>query len=188
MQSAGPEGEDRILVYQRPTSTVLAVLDGAGNGGRGGRAADTALAGLRAAAQQSGFVDWRIALCEIDQHLHHIGEGGETTCVVVEIAPAGAFHGAAVGDSGAVMLPRGGMPRSLTGDQDRSRLGSGQCAPLRLRSQIMGQLLLATDGLLKYLPWSELKRAAAKGVDGLVNGARMRGGGWQDDVGAILVE
>lgn len=140
------------------------------------------------AAAQGGFVDWQRELREIDQLLAREGQGGETTCVVVELGDRRDIRGASVGDSGAVMISRGGAPVSLTGAQDRMRLGSGRCAPLRVQGQLMGQLLLATDGLLKYLPWSELKRAAARGVDGLVNGARMRSGGWQDDVGVILVE
>ena len=65
VESGGPN-EDRLLVERRGNRTVAVVCDGAGNGGRGGLAADLAIAELRQ-VWQAGFVDWVRALLAIDQ-------------------------------------------------------------------------------------------------------------------------
>jgi serine/threonine protein phosphatase PrpC len=67
----GGLNEDRILIEQRDKRTLAIVCDGAGNGGRGGLAADLAIGELRR-IWQSGFVDWVRALLAVDQLLNRL--------------------------------------------------------------------------------------------------------------------
>ncbi|MBS0367529.1 MAG: SpoIIE family protein phosphatase [Proteobacteria bacterium] len=184
---SGSAGEDRVLLEQHDGRTLAIVCDGAGNGGQGGRAADLAIAELKR-MWQAGFVDWVRALRSVDQLLKSQAQGGETTCVAVQISDDGEFRGASVGDSGAWMLRATGAVQDLTAQQDRARLGSGQAYPNPFKAQLMGRLVLASDGLLKYARSSDLRRCAARGVDALVDSVRLKSGSLPDDVAVILVE
>ena len=186
VESGGPN-EDRALVERRGQRTLAIICDGAGNGGRGGLAADLAVAEL-ARVWREGFVDWVRALLAVDQMLKREAHGGETTCVVVDIADDGQFRGASVGDSGAWMLSAGRTVRDLTANQDRARLGSGRAGPKLLKAQLIGRLLLATDGLLKYIRAADIHASAARGVDGLIDCVRLKNGALQDDVAVILLQ
>ncbi|HWG75791.1 MAG TPA: hypothetical protein VN660_03255 [Steroidobacteraceae bacterium] len=175
-------GEDRLLIERRGGSrTILAVCDGAGNGGRGGMAADMAIAGL---AGITGFLDCQRTLLALDQKIHHEAQGGETTCVLIEISDKGELRGASVGDSSAWMIPARGLPTELTGAQDRARLGSGRCAPRLFKTQLRGHLLIATDGL--RIPMVDLPHYSRRGIDALLERARLKSGTLTDDVAAIL--
>lgn len=184
---SGGLNEDRLLVQRRGERTIAIVCDGAGNGGRGALAAELALDELARIAQQ-GFADWVRALLAVDQLLKRQAQGGETTCVVVDISDAGEIRGASVGDSGAWMLPRSIPVRDLTAHQHRARLGSGQAHPVRFKTQLMGRLVLATDGLLKYIRAADLRTFAARGADALIDRVRLKSGELQDDVAVILLE
>ncbi len=184
---SGGKGEDRLLVERRGERTVAIICDGAGNGGRGALAAELAVAEL-ARIGQAGFADWVRALLAVDQLLKRRAQGGETTCVVVDISDDGECRGASVGDSGAWMLPRGSPVRDLTAHQHRARLGSGQTCPVRFKAQLMGQLVLATDGLFKYIRAPDIHSCAARGVDALIDSVRLKSGALQDDVAVILLQ
>ncbi len=80
--------EDRLLVERCGERTVAIICDGAGNGGRGALAAELAVAEL-ARIEQAGFADWWRALLAVDQMLKRQAQGGETTCVVVDISDDG---------------------------------------------------------------------------------------------------
>lgn len=179
--------EDRVLVERRGQRTLAIICDGAGNGGNGGLAADLAIAEL-ARVWREGFVDWMRALLAVDQLLKREAHGGETTCVVVDIADDGQFRGASVGDSGAWMLSAGRTVRDLTANQDRARLGSGRAGPKLLKAQLIGRLVLATDGLLKYIRPADIHASAARGVDALIDSVRLKNGALQDDVAVILLQ
>ena len=60
---------------------------------------------------------------------------------------------------GSLDAPPGSAVRDLTAHQDRARLGSGHARPVRFKAQLMGRLVLATDGLFKYLRAGELALA-----------------------------
>jgi serine/threonine protein phosphatase PrpC len=184
---SGGANEDRLLVERHDKRTVAIICDGAGNGGRGGMAADLAIAELSRIAQ-AGFTDWMRALLAVDQLLKRQAQGGETTCVVVDISDSGECRGASVGDSGAWMLPADGAVRDLTAHQDRARLGSGHAHPVRFKAQLMGRLVLATDGLFKYIRAADIRTCAARGVDALIDSVRLKSGALQDDVAVILLE
>src|SRR6185312_3318578 len=184
---SGGANEDRVLLERCGQRTLAIVCDGAGNGGRGGLAADLAVAEL-ARVWREGFVDWVRALLAVDQLLKREAQGGETTCVVVDISDDGQFRGASVGDSGAWMLSVARKVRDLTADQDRLRLGSGRAGPKLLKGQLIGRLVLATDGLLKYIRAADIHASAARGVDALIDGVRLKNGALQDDVAVILLQ
>lgn len=186
VESGGPN-EDRLVVERRGNRTVAIVCDGAGNGGRGGLAADLAIAELRR-VWQAGFVDWVRTLLAVDQLLKCEAQGGETTCVALEISHDGLCRGASVGDSGAWMFSRSSPLRDLTAHQDRSRLGSGRTHPMMFRTQLMGRMLLASDGLLKYARAADIRTCAARGVDALIDSVRLKSGALQDDIAVILLE
>jgi serine/threonine protein phosphatase PrpC len=185
---SGGANEDRLLVERHDKRTVAIICDGAGNGGRGGMAADLAIAEL-SRISQAGFTDWMRALLAVDQLLKRQAQGGETTCVVVDISDSGECRGASVGDSGAWMLPADGAVRDLTVQQDRARLGSGHAHPVRFKAQLMGRLVLATDGLFKYIRAADIRTCAARGVDALIDSVRLKSGAaLQDDVAVILLQ
>jgi hypothetical protein len=75
-----------------------------------------------------------------------------------------------------------------TAARARARLGSGQANPVPFKAQLMGQLVIGTDGLFKYTQLADLRARAQRGVDALVDGTRMPGGAFHDDVAVILVE
>ena len=184
---SGGANEDRLLVERGGKRTVAIICDGAGNSGRGGMAADLAIAEL-ARIGQAGFADWMRALLAVDQLLKHQAQGGETTCVVVDISDGGECRGASVGDSSALMFPASGGVRDLTELQSRTRLGSGQAHPVRFKAQLMRQLLLCSDGLTKYMQPADIRTRAARGVDALIDGVRLKSGALQDDVAVILLQ
>ena len=180
--------EDRLLVRRRGERTVAIVCDGAGNGGNGALAADLAINELARVIGQQGFIDWVPTLLGIDQLLKRQAQGGETTCVVVDISDNGEIRGASVGDSGAWMLPSRRPVVDLTANQDRARLGSGKAGPKRFQAQLLGRLLVATDGLLKYVRAADVRNYAARGVDALIDSVRLKSGALQDDVAVILLQ
>ena len=186
VESSGPN-EDRLLVERHGERTLAIVCDGAGNGGKGGVAAEVAIAELGRIGQTK-FSDWMRALLAVDQLLKRQAQGGECTCVVVEISDDGVCRGASAGDSEAWMLTAGGDVRNLTAHQSRTRLGSGQAHPVSFTTPLMGRLLLATDGLFKYAWAADIRTRAARGVDALIEGMRLKSGALQDDVAIILIE
>lgn len=184
---SGGSNEDRLLVARHSERTLAIVCDGAGNGGKGALAAELAVAEL-ARIGQAGFTDWMRALLAVDQLVKSQAQGGECTCVVVEISDNGAVRGASAGDSEAWMLTAGGEVRDLTAQQSRMRLGSGQVYPVSFKSQLMGRLVLATDGLFKYIRAADIRTCAARGVDALIDSVRLKSGALQDDVAVILLQ
>lgn len=186
VESAGAN-EDRLLVARHGERTLAIVCDGAGNGGKGGLAADLAIAEL-ARIGQAGFADWMSALLAVDQLVTSQAQGGECTCVVVEVSDSGEIRGASAGDSEAWMITASGKVHDLTAHQSRMRLGSGQAYPVRFKAQLMGRLVLGTDGLFKYIRPTDIRTFAARGVDALIESVRLRSGALQDDVAVILLQ
>jgi hypothetical protein len=53
----------------------------------------------------------------------------------------------------------------------------------------MGRLVLATDGLFKYIRAADIRTCAARGVDALIDSVRLKSGAaLQDDVAVILLQ
>ncbi|MBI4952305.1 MAG: protein phosphatase 2C family protein [Myxococcales bacterium] len=149
--------EDRLAVHHVRGGIVVVVADGAGGVSGGGEAAEVALHQVGAALAQPGlepFVSgsWVEVHREADREIERDGVAGETTCVVVAISDDGQLVGASCGDSGALVVERGGAADDLTRDQHRKRrLGTGRAVPVAFeRATLRGTLVVATDGLLAY--------------------------------------
>lgn len=97
---------------RRGQPTVAMVCDGAGNGGRGGLAAELATTEL-GRAWQAGFVDWVRVLLAADQLLKQEAHGGEIPALSLRFRHDGQCRGASVGDSGAWMVSRSSSVRDL---------------------------------------------------------------------------
>src|SRR5450759_1094076 len=90
VESGGPN-EDRLLVERHGERTLAIVCDGAGNGGKGAVAAELTVAEL-ARIGRVKFTDWMRALLAVDQLVKNQAQGGECTCVVVEISDLSLIH------------------------------------------------------------------------------------------------
>jgi serine/threonine protein phosphatase PrpC len=192
---AGSRNEDRLEITCSGARWTLVIADGAGGTTGGAQAAaqasvDLADRGLRDALDEGG---WCQTLRQLDEALASGGRPGETTAVVLQLID-GHLTGASVGDSGALLFSGAGVI-DLTGNQARKPLvGSGRCQPRGIaRQPWSGRLLLATDGLLAYVPWPVLVSTATRGsvqaaTEALVAAARLPSGGLQDDIALVLAE
>jgi len=100
--------------------------------------------------------------------------------------------GASVGDSGAWLLTPPDFV-DLTEDQNRKPLlGSGLAKPVAFGPySISGRLLVASDGLFKYVACERIRELAttlplASTAGALVDAARLPSGALQDDVAVIV--
>jgi serine/threonine protein phosphatase PrpC len=191
----GDRDEDRLAIRRTPTGVVVVVADGAGGVGGGAVAAQCVCDFVCGRPLEAGRSpeDWVSTLQAADRLMTTSREGGLTTVVVLEISGTVVF-GASVGDSGAWMIGPKGIV-DLTNQQLRKPLlGNGEALPVVFGPNFVdGRLLIATDGLLKYAPRTELaKRALARSVDdavaALVDSVRLRSGALQDDVAVVLLE
>ena len=187
-------GEDRIAEIRMPGRTLFVVADGAG-GAAGG--ADAAEAICRAT---SAYQDWRMPsdwagwLGRVDYEMSR-SRVGLAAAVVIEIWDDGRIVGASVGDCEAWMFGGGAASRSLTAGQSvKPLLGEGTARPVGFEARLgRGTLLIATDGLWKYMDRARISKATAirplgAACSALVGGVRLRSGALQDDVALVLAE
>ena len=186
--AAGSAGEDRAAVWPCNVGQVLVVADGAGGSGGGAAAAATVLATLQALPRSLPRIDCVQLLHQLDQQLLSIGE----TTAVIAVVQDGKVSGASVGDSGAWMIDATTLIDLTERQQRKPLLGSGAALPVEFGpSPFTGRLLLATDGLLKYVaPPRICELVRALGVDdagaALIAAARLPSGALWDDIGIIL--
>jgi len=194
LESSG-RGEDRVMVEYADGRTLIVVADGAGGTGNGAAAADIACTMVAAAFRRGGMStnSWVAELSAIDRNLLTAAPGGETTVVAVEV-DGSEVRGASVGDSGCWAIDSLGFV-DLTGSQSRKPLlGTGAAKPTGIGpTALPARLLVATDGLLKYCPRSEIDRIAGTGtpdsaVEELISRVRLRTGKFQDDVAIALCD
>lgn len=191
--AAGPCGQDRAEIIQHPQGVVLVVADGAGGTSGGDEAADTVITWVRAFANRTTdifeFKQWGALLTRIDQQI--AATNGQSTAVVASVTPSGIV-GASVGDSAAWLVNDSTIDDLTLRQSRKPLLGTGEACPVCFeRSAFHGTLLLASDGLIKYAPRDRIAEAAVSGEmesasQSLVDSARMRSGGLQDDVAVIL--
>ncbi|TKC99039.1 hypothetical protein E8A74_39465 [Polyangium fumosum] len=192
---AGSANEDRLEVSCRGRRWTLVVADGAG-GLSGG-----ALAARRAAEAASALgadmeltpAAWGEWLARLDQEMSADFKCGETTLVVVQVSGC-ELWGTSIGDSGALLVENGRVVELTAMQKRKPLLGSGAGTPTAIERQpLVGRLLLATDGLLKYLPRSRLSEVVLAGdvrsaVEALVDALKLPSGSFHDDVALILGE
>jgi len=193
VHAGGKELQDRAEVFWLGSKLVLILADGAG--GRSSRA-EAAEFVIRQAKQilhsadlsPNGLSEF---LKSIDRQMVADGNIGETTCVLT-VLWQNSIIGASVGDSGAWCVSPSGVD-DLTCRQGRKPfLGTGGANPIGFaRDALVGTLLMASDGLLKYTS-SECIAAAAlaanleNAAQNLIGLVRYASGALPDDVSVLL--
>jgi serine/threonine protein phosphatase PrpC len=187
-------GDDRVAEIRMPGRTLFVVADGAG-GAAGGADAAKAICGAASAYQDWRMPsDWAGWLTRIDREMSR-SRVGLAAAVVIEIWDDGRIVGASVGDCEAWMFGGDGASRSLMAGQSRKPLlGEGMAQPVGFQARLgRGTLLIATDGLWKYMKPARIAKAVAirpleAACTALVGGVRLKGGALQDDVAIVLAE
>ena len=187
---SGGRNEDRIEILRAGDQTILVVADGAGGISGGAQAAEVVCARIRSHVGEQR-TDWKEVLRETDSFLVKESFGGESTGVVAEVR-AGMIRGASVGDSGAWLITSEGTTNLTERQMRKPLIGSGNANPKGFGPvPLRGRLLLATDGLLKYVAWNDIADIGSQGtlddaVQALVTAARLPSGALQDDIAVVL--
>ena len=182
--AAGALNQDRAAVFERDGGLVVVLADGAGGTSGGDQAADA----LIAAVGDADDDDWERVLEALDADPRRRGNG-ETTAVIASVGAG--IYGTSVGDSGAWVILDGAID-VLTENQARKPLVGAGCMPVVFgRSQFVGTLLIASDGLFKYAKPADIARIAegpdlAVAACTLIELVRLDGGTVQDDVSIVL--
>ena len=178
-------GQDRATVIDGLHRTLVVVADGAGGVGDGAAAADAV---CRALADDA---DWATWLAQRDADLAARGTA-MAAAIALSISDAGDVRGASVGDCEALVFGDGEAV-NLTGCQVRKPLlGDGAAEPIAFGAPcVRGTLVIATDGLWKYLSGARIAefariRPLEAAVAALVDGVRLRSGALQDDVAIVV--
>lgn len=175
--------------------TVFVVADGAGGVAGGAIAAETICKAVADQCQLDIPNDWSRCLASVDRQMS--GSSGLTAAVVVEVRDDGSVVGASVGDCEAWVFIDG-TAINLTVEQVRKPLlGEGKASPVGFKRVCIPvkecSLVVATDGLWKYLDRASITKAVAlrplnMAVETLVEGVRMKNKALQDDVAIALIE
>ncbi|MFT3764579.1 MAG: protein phosphatase 2C domain-containing protein [Minicystis sp.] len=192
---AGSANEDRLELSCRGDRWTVVVADGAGGiagGAAAARSATDAMAAL-GANEELDADGWCEHLHRLDRALNADPRCGETTIVIVQMS-RGEIWGAAVGDSGALLVEPVGLVDLTVGQRRKPLVGSGVCRPSGIaRRALSGRILVATDGLLKYAPQETLGALARTGdvrttVEALIQAVTLPSGRLHDDVAVVLGE
>jgi serine/threonine protein phosphatase PrpC len=169
--------------------TLVVVVDGAGGVAGGAAAAELVCAEVEQACQAK-ISDWVACLEDVDRHL---AGRGQAAAVVAVIGDDGTVRGASVGDCQAWMFD-GALARELTAAQVRKPLlGEGPAVPVGFEGRLEGVLLVATDGLWKYVRRERVAEVVGallikEAAEALVDDVRLKSGALQDDVALAIVE
>jgi serine/threonine protein phosphatase PrpC len=187
-------GEDRIAAVRMANSSVFVVADGAGGVTGGAVAADVLCRAVVEQCRCGKVADWSEWLAQFDRSMAGSGTAGLAAAVVAEVADDGIVTGASVGDCEAWAFARG-EPLGLTSGQLRKPLlGEGKAMPVPFEARIgQGTLIIATDGLWKYMSRDRIAKAAAvrpldTAAASLIDGVRLKSGALQDDVAVVVCE
>ncbi|MDI1443515.1 protein phosphatase 2C domain-containing protein [Polyangium sp. 6x1] len=192
---AGTANEDRLEASCRGSRWTLVVADGAGGLSGGALAAQRAAEAASAlgASRELTPAAWCEQLSRLDREMGLDSKCGETTLVVVQVSGS-ELWGASIGDSGALLVEAGRVVELTSRQRRKPLLGSGECTPTGIERQpLSGRLLLASDGLLTYLPRPRLSEVALAGdvrsaIQALVEAVKLPSGTFHDDVALILAE
>lgn len=185
--------EDRAEWFDLRGGVAIVLADGAGGRSGGREAAEAVLRGVRARAGELADAEGCASALEaVDRELVTQRHGGEATAVLV-VVRGREVVGASVGDSGAWLVGPAGV-RELTGRQVRKPFVGVGCATATPFLAVIGpdeRLLVASDGLLKYVDRERIVAASLSGslaeaARRLVDEARLPSGGLQDDVAVVL--
>jgi serine/threonine protein phosphatase PrpC len=187
-------GEDMVATVRMADRTVVVVADGAGGVAGGAAAACEVCIAVVEECQRGTAVDWSEWLVELDRAMASSNPPGIAATVVVEVADDGRVAGASVGDCEAWIFGNG-TRISLTSEQVRKPLlGEGTARPVPFEARVArGTLLVATDGLWKYMATDRIAEMAtvrplAAAVAALVHAVRLANGALQDDIALAICE
>src|SRR5436190_15767787 len=159
----GGRGEDRVVTKRTDTGFLIVVADGAGGTGGGAAAAQAVCDGAIAVFEDAEPTSWAQHLRSLDALLATVGTGGLSTAVVLHIDGT-MVAGASVGDSGAWLISDGEVIDLTERQVRKPLLGTGKAEPVSIGPfQLIGRLLVGTDGLFKYAPQARLVEAAQRG-------------------------
>lgn len=182
--------QDRAAHRTYADRDLVVLADGAGGTSGGRDAADSVV--LRSREDLEGTDQCVAELLRLDRLLYD-ASSGETTAILL-IVRGGQLYGASVGDSGVWALASEAC-FDLTQDQHRKPLiGSGKAQPVGFGPfHFNDRVLVASDGLLKYVPEARIRLIAASSPlgaagDKLVEAARLPSGKLQDDIAIVLLE
>lgn len=182
-------GEDRIGVVECSGHNVIVVADGAGGVVGGADAAEFVCSS--AIGNVESLPAW---LAQVDAALTMRG-AGLAAAVALSITDDGAIHGASVGDCEAWIFDQGKAVDLTAGQSRKPLLGDGGAEPVGFtaRLEVGAALIIASDGLWKYVGHARIVEAAAmrplgSAAEALVDGARLRSGSLQDDIAFVICE
>jgi serine/threonine protein phosphatase PrpC len=186
--------EDRAVFWETSGGVVLVVADGVGGQPGGQAAAEAAVNGLRDLYTEAPYAEWHTLLATLDSHIADIEGAGYTTLVVAEVTE-GRIIGASVGDSEAWFVTAGGHFDLTHAQRRKPYLGSSGAVPIPFALDIPpegGTLLLATDGLFKYVDTDRIEAAALlsdreEAARTLASLARRGNGTLPDDIAILLL-
>ena len=176
---------------QRDYVVVLAVADGSGGMRGGAEAAERAIRLVTDQARRDATGDeeaWAAFIARLDAAP---GDQSGQCALVIAAIIEGMIMGASAGDCGAWLIHEG--LDDLTDQQVRKPLvGSGSAMPVPFRKSIgSGTLLLASDGLFKYVRQKDITNLSLRedldaAAQELTELPRLRSGEIPDDVAVIL--
>ena len=183
----GGRGEDRAAGFEAQDSWVFVVADGAGGVGGGAFAAECVVRATEKFAD-GVYGSPAEALLSVDVELSM--HGCMSTGAIVEVRK-GFIRGASCGDSAVWLIGEEGV-WELTEHQFRKPLLGAGGSPVSFEGvHFQGTLLLASDGLLNYVPRMAILSASLSGTaqvaaNTLAELARLSSGTYQDDVAVII--
>ena len=190
-EAARPDhNQDRVQVIPLTNSTVFSVADGAGGAAGSAAAARNVCEAVAERCRGDYPVNWASCLADIDEQMAR--SPGQAAAVVVEVGNDNAVTGASVGDCEAWIF--GDLvTKNLTARQARDPLmGSGRCVPVSIADHLSGVLVVATDGLWKYMGRKSIAHTVTRYplevvVPLLIDSVKTRSGALQDDVSMVIV-
>lgn len=183
--------EDRVVHQSDDSGDTIILADGAGGLAGGRYAAEFLLT-----ANVAKLVSPRAVADELARldHLMAVNSAcGESTAVIVRIND-GMVWGASVGDSGAWLLLPSEIIYLTANQKQKPLLGSSSATPIGFGYvSLQGRLLVASDGLLKYVPVQRIHSLGIlpninQAASELAGAVQFPSGGWHDDVSFALVE
>jgi serine/threonine protein phosphatase PrpC len=184
-------GHDRVAIVRQPHLTTVIVADGSSGTSGAAEAAELTIREVTAlvtSSSASGLLDW----CTILEHTDRAVTAGRGQCAVAIAGIArGTVTGASVGDCCVWLLTYDGI-NDLTESQFRKPLlGAGRSVPVGFGTSLGGTLLVASDGLWKYVQRNRIAAIAREprletAVQRLVETCRLPSGDLQDDVSVVL--